>query len=295
MSRTSKKNMETYRNKVRNHYNLVYGNIARSMFIWKGLPEGIPEEYMEKQLYDVGSVMFAEDAMVGYFLTRYGAAGQVDMYDRQTHFNVVSTSGLNGKRYSIDDVVIVKNNKNLAATSHLIKKNIDELVEIAVTKQTNQSLQRMPTVILTDDKTKQSLVSVLLAGQNGDGPVVAGLKGFSIDKIDIIENRQEYLGAELREEERMIIGELLTMLGINNLEISKKERLVAAEAEVNEDEVGINLVSFLQPREEAAEEINRRFGLNVSVELNPLLTKVDEPEGPQGLASQTDDDEGDVE
>ena len=48
-------------------------------------------------------------------------------------------------------------------------------------------------------------------------------------------------------------------------------------------------------REEAAEEINRRFGLNVSVELNPLLTKVAEPEGPQGLASQTDDEEGDVE
>lgn len=74
----------------------------------------------------------------------------------------------------------------------------------------------------------------------------------------------------------MVVGELLTLLGINNLEISKKERLVVAEAEVNKQEVGINLLSFLKPRMDSVDRINALFKTNIKVSVNPLLTKLEE-------------------
>lgn len=276
MSRT-KKDIEQIKFEYRVHYNRVYRQLATQLFLWEGLPEGIPYDFIEKQLFDRGSILFAHDKNLGYYAINYSNSGMIDMYERPTHYNLISHTSLGGKQLRRDECVIIKNNIEDFPTYQMLKKNIEELVELNITKLSNITWQRIPVIFQGNDKTAQSLKSLIEDTIQGASAISIVDKSLSLSEgVQSIDTKSEYLGAELRDEYRMITGELLTMLGINNLEISKKERLVSAEAEINKEEVGINLLAFLKPRQESAKRLNKMFGLNVKVRVNPLLVKMEE-------------------
>ena len=62
-------------------------------------------------------------------------------------------------------------------------------------------------------------------------------------------------------------NEFLTCLGINNSNTDKRERLISAEVNSNNQFVSCNVNKMLEARQRACELINAKFGLNISVEL----------------------------
>lgn len=66
------------------------------------------------------------------------------------------------------------------------------------------------------------------------------------------------------ESKSKIWGEALTMLGIMNVNSEKRERMVVEEAAANSGQVLASRESFMKPRRLACEQINEKFGLNVS-------------------------------
>ena len=58
-----------------------------------------------------------------------------------------------------------------------------------------------------------------------------------------------------------IWNEALTYLGINNILVDKKERLIQDEANSNNELINLNLQSFLAPRQEACKQFNELFNL----------------------------------
>lgn len=271
MSRTAKRTSDLKRD-VERHYNIVYSQLATNIFKWEGLPETIPADWIEKQMYYSGSTMIAFAPEVGMYATKYTNSGEIDMYDRPQYFNVVNNhTGLNGLRYHREDVVIIKNNIHTTPTQTMLRKNIGELVELHITKLMNQTWQRMPVMFQGNPTVIQSLKALVEGTLEGGSPIAIVDRNLSVEAVVPVDTRTQYLGKELRDETKMVVGELLTLLGINNLEVSKNERLVAKEAEVNEEEVSANLLAFLEPRRAAAQEINEKFGLNVSVSVNEDL------------------------
>ena len=57
-----------------------------------------------------------------------------------------------------------------------------------------------------------------------------------------------------------IWNEALTFLGINNIMVDKKERLITDEANSNNELINLNLQSYLAPRQEACRQFNEKFG-----------------------------------
>ena len=62
--------------------------------------------------------------------------------------------------------------------------------------------------------------------------------------------------------------ETLTEIGIRNMNIGKKERLVQEEARNSLGDTNNILVNKLQSRRNALEEYNKMKGLNITVEVN---------------------------
>ena len=52
----------------------------------------------------------------------------------------------------------------------------------------------------------------------------------------------------------------MTFLGVNNIMIDKKERLITDEANSNNELINLNLQSFLAPRQKACKQFNEKFG-----------------------------------
>ena len=63
------------------------------------------------------------------------------------------------------------------------------------------------------------------------------------------------------EYKKQIWNEALCFLGISNLQMEKKERLVTDEVNSSNELINLNLQSFLIPRQEACKKFNDYFGL----------------------------------
>lgn len=96
----------------------------------------------------------------------------------------------------------------------------------------------------------------------GNKPFIFGdKKNFSPDSIRSIRTDAPFVADKIMEYKKEIWNEALTLLGINNVEISKKERLITDEASSNNELINLNLQSFLAPRQRACEQFNEKFGL----------------------------------
>ena len=75
------------------------------------------------------------------------------------------------------------------------------------------------------------------------------------------------LTKELRDEYNCTMNEALTYFGINNANTDKRERLITDEANANNQLIDCCAQMFLESRQRACKEINKKFGTNISVEL----------------------------
>ena len=64
------------------------------------------------------------------------------------------------------------------------------------------------------------------------------------------------------EYKKEIWNEALTFLGINNINVEKRERLVKEEANANNELVNLNLQNRLLVRKQACVQFNELFNLN---------------------------------
>ena len=96
----------------------------------------------------------------------------------------------------------------------------------------------------------------------GNKPIIFGDKNsLSPDQIKAIRTDAPFVADKLLDYKQRIWGEALQFLGINNIEVEKRERLISDEANSNNEVVNLNLQSFLIPRQEACRQFNEKFGL----------------------------------
>ena len=94
-----------------------------------------------------------------------------------------------------------------------------------------------------------------------------------------IKTEAPYIVDKIMEYKKEIWNEALTYLGINNINVEKKERLISGEAESNNELINLNLQSRLAPRKMACKQFNDYFGLTgtenvIDVKVRSDLTNV---------------------
>ena len=63
-------------NRVYTHYYYKLMLIARSLFEWKNLPNGINEKWIERYLFSEGSCVFYKDPTIGFMVILHVLHGQ---------------------------------------------------------------------------------------------------------------------------------------------------------------------------------------------------------------------------
>ena len=116
--------------------------------------------------------------------------------------------------------------------------------------------------ILVDEK-QRVLMENLYSQYDGNRPYIFGDKKQmgDMDSIKAINTEAPIVFDKLQQYKKEIFNEALTFLGINNIMLEKAERLITDEANANNELINLNLQAALVPRQKAAEEFNRLFGL----------------------------------
>ena len=113
------------------------------------------------------------------------------------------------------------------------------------------------------NKTGLSLLN-LYQKYDGNQPFIFGTKDLKRDALQVLTTDAPDVTKSLYELKTKYFNEALTYLGISNINVQKKERLVADEVERMVGGTIASRYQRLEMRRKACNEINKMFGLNLS-------------------------------
>lgn len=238
-----------------------------NQFKWSGLDElNIQERHVEDYLFNNGYCLFFEDKLNGKLcLPCYGHGGQNVYGDfkryRATGFNYT---------YTVDakDSVLIENNKLRMPTSKAVLFFVERLFELVRTMDVNVRQLKLQTLFTATDDNILTVKKIIDEIDNNNWAVVVDKMTINPDEIiKAIQTGVKCLTPELTDRYNAVMNEALTYFGINNSNTDKRERLITDEVNSNNQFIDSCAEMFLESRKRACEEINKKFGLNISVEL----------------------------
>lgn len=248
--------------------------LSISMFEWKNLPKTVDERFLELALFSDGMVVFFEDEVLGHLALRTMIRGQLNLYQIPTIRTAYGSNGYS-KTLSEKDSVIIFNNMihtNSMLEIELFAKrlyNLDRIIDV------NANAQKTP-ILINCDETQRLTLQNLYEKYEGNTPVIFGDKNLNPNSLKVITTGAPYIADKIYQLKTQIWNEALTYLGISNTNVTKKERMISDEVIRNLGGVIASRYSRLNARRQAAEQINRMFGLNIEVNYREDYREVDD-------------------
>lgn len=236
----------------------------QSMFEYKGLPETIPQKWLEHYLLCNGNALIVKVndelyAAVG------GHGGEPDEYYVPTKY-VVANPYLVDKTYTIgDDSVLVYNDTYAQGVLPLLQKYCGQLVENDISMNIADILARASiNISAKDDKTKASAEVYLRRLRSGELGVMS--EQAFIDGLNIREFKDVASSLiPLIEYHQYVKASLFNELGLNSNYNMKRESINSNESQLNDDMLHPLIDNMLKERREGVERINKMFGTNIEV------------------------------
>lgn len=268
-------NLEINNCRLFNHYRLM----ATNRFKWHNLPKGLKSEYIEENLFNHGQVLFFDDEKHGFLTLPCSVDGGLNVYGEPIDFQVWGIN-YNNRVSGVDSVRIKANDTCFPQVIQVL--HYTELIsQIEDIMKQNLDQQRFPYIISTTKKNELSM-------KNFFNKVFEGVRAMFIDErlsegvaegIKVLKTDAPYLLDDLQIHKEKTVNELLTILGINNLSVNKKERLVTGEVEVNNQNIDMNLDLEFKNRQLACDEINKKFGFNPPIFVEKTVVEIDISQG----------------
>ena len=139
-----------------------------------------------------------------------------------------------------------------------------QLYDLDTSLIVNAKAQKTPIMISCDENQRLSLKNAYMQFE-GNMPVIYTNKNLNPNSISVMKTDAPYVADKLNELKREIWSEALTFLGINNVNVNKKERLITNEVENNQGSIVSSRFSRLEQRRQAVKRINKMYGLNIEV------------------------------
>lgn len=259
--------------------------LSISMFKWTNIPETIDIRFLELILFGDGMSVFFKDEDIGFLALRCMIGGHLNLYnipdDRRAY-------AANGYQMELDESnsVIIFNNK-LHTNSVLTVENFARrLWNLDRTIDVNCNAQKTPVLISCDETQRLTLKNVYMQYE-GNQPVIYADKNLNPNSLKVLSTQAPYVADKLYQLKTQIWNEALTYLGISNVNMTKKERLISDEVIRNQGGVIANRNSRLKERQSACEQINRMFGLNMWCEFDDDMVLTDDEDYEKGMKEET--------
>lgn len=260
--------------------------LAISMFEWKNLPDTVDARYLELHLFETGCMVYFKDEVIGDLCLDCIVNGRLDVYGNPLLRRAYSGYNNYQKLLKYNNSVIIWNNylhSNSILDVEMFARrlyNIDRIIDI------NANAQKTPVLVLGNEKQRLTLLN-LYKEYDGNAPFIFGDKNLDINALKALSTNAPYVCDKLYQLKTQIWNEALTYLGISNINIQKKERLITDEVTRNQGGTIASRYSRLETRRQAVEKINKMFGTNIEVNYREDFQQVDDNNQPEDPGADT--------
>lgn len=262
---------------------------TNSMFEWKGLPETIPQHYLEMLIQTNGyaGIIKHNDKLFAVF----GGVGGLRNYNYEPTTLIVSNPYLllQSKVYEVfygndskiesplkngittdGECVIIANDNTYKGILPLCQYYASQLVENTITKRRlSINMRSMYIFVASDEDIKNDFKDLMKNLENGDSDCVLAEDVLTdgAKTLPYSDKGHEAL-TDLIENEQYIKASWLNDLGLQANYNMKRESINSNESQLNKDAVLPYVDCMLAMRKLACKRINQLFGTNWSVEFS---------------------------
>lgn len=248
--------------------------LAISMFEWNNLPKTVDARYLELHLFETGCMVYFKDEVIGDLCLDCIVKGRLDVYGNPLLRRAYSEYNNYQKLLKYNNSVIIWNNylhgNSILDVEMFARRlyNIDRIIDV------NANAQKTPVLLQGTEKQRLTLLN-LYKEYDGNAPFIFGDKNLDINSLKAFSTNAPYVCDKLYQLKTQIWNEALTYLGISNINIQKKERLISDEVTRNQGGTIASRYSRLESRRQAVEKINDMFGTNIEVNYREDFRNVD--------------------
>lgn len=260
--------------------------LAISMFEWKNLPDTVDARYLELHLFETGCMVYFKDEIIGDLCLDCIVNGRLDVYGNPLLRRAYSGYNNYQKLLKSNNSVIIWNNylhgNSILDVEMFARRlyNIDRIIDV------NANAQKTPVLLQGTEKQRLTLLN-LYKEYDGNAPFIFGDKNLDINSLKAISTNAPYVCDKLYQLKTQIWNEALTYLGISNINIQKKERLITDEVTRNQGGTIASRYSRLESRRQAVEKINDMFSTNIEVNYREDFQQVGDDNQPEDPGANT--------
>lgn len=250
--------------------------LAISMFEWQNLPETVDQRFLEMCLFSDGMCIFFQDEVLGYLSLQCMIGGKLNVYRIPMKRRAYATNGYQRELDGTNSVIIFNNylHTNSMLDVEMFSKrlyNLDRAIDV------NANAQKTPVLIQCDESQRLTMKN-LYKQYEGNEPFIFGSKGLDANGLKVLQTGAPYVADKLYELKTQIWNEALTYLGISNINVVKKERMITDEVTRNQGGTVASRYSRLESRRRACKQINEMFGLDIWVNYREDFQDIEEQE-----------------
>ena len=238
-------------------------DMVTGCFNFENLPDNIYKPYIIREMILHGQLLaFRDEVMDKFFLYPFTNNGTLDEYNQPVTRQVVFINNQAKFNLTKDNSVIVRASVSGTSLISIIEYFARNIYLINRTIQINVNAQKTP-VILTCDENQRLSYQNLLKQYAGNVPFMFGSKDLDINNLKAINLNTPFVADKLYTLMGNYWNEFLTFIGIPNLTINKKERLITDEVTRSMGGILIARQNFENQIIEDIEKVNKMFGLDI--------------------------------
>lgn len=240
--------------------------LALNLFDYDDMPPSVDIDYLENQLmFGNGQVGVYNDQQIGWLGLSAHGTKQLNVYKKPTHYL------LNGMNYQKTvervEMALFKNNQLGYAMTEVLSDYAERISNLMGAQDVNTEVVKTPFIAYGSQKIIASLTTQIKSIRENKLATV-GAKNLN-DNITILQTGAKIILKELQDHKNSLWGEVLTYLGIDNLNIDKKERNTVDEVNANNEQIGAYADAMLTMRKRGCKEISILSG----GEYNPTVKR----------------------
>ena len=269
-------------------YVRILTELCANRFEWTGLPDSVDVRFLETNLTWRGLAVFYRDDNSGQFFVVQGApSGAVNFMDEPTSYTIIApdmqTTRLNAMpaydatpsgdtvKTGGPECVPIWCNYMRTPDLDVIYLYAHKLAKMDRSIEITADNMRKTKVLNAPEDQRLSFVNILKQIADGQEAVL-GSPALDMGVVQVLDLGVDPLTLpNLMIAKSKLWNECMGLLGINNANQDKKERLVAAEVGANDEQVQATRNIALNARQQACERINRLWPeLDITVDFkNP--------------------------
>ena len=249
-----------------NYYFQKLLDIAVAVFKYEGLPAGIDTGYLEYLLISRGAAVVTYDKAAAQFIvlqlaeiTEYNYAHKPYKYR-----GIAPITGYQSEELSSKNSVVFYNNLSMLPSYDDLFEFARRLYNLQSTLDINVNAQKTPVLVKATENQRLTMIN-LYQQYDGNQPFIFADKSLDLDGLSVLSTNAPFVADKLDELKTKAWNEALTYLGVSNVSINKKERLITDEVVRSQGGVVASRYSRLQARQTAIERFNEIYGTTASV------------------------------